>query len=535
MPQFNEQTIQDAVNAYKNGKFPSIRQTADAFCLAYPTLRRRLQTTQGSRHEASTKRQKLSPIQEQYLAQWITDEDRCARAPSHAMVRQMAECLARENGDNEPCGKNWIDGFLRRNPTISTMVGHSIEATRVTCASKDILLSWFSLLRSLLDGYSIKTANIWNFDEHGIALGCGTNGRVLAPIQANNRKKTYVKTPEDREWVSIIECISAVGSAISPLVIFKGQNLQSTWFPPNIQSLENWHWTATKKAWTSNEIGVKWLETKFLLETTPATGTTEYRLLICDGHGSHATVDFMKLCKDNRVILLYLPAHTSHLLQPLDISCFSPLKSRYHKELGQLSSLDDSAPIKKHNFISLYSQSRMEALNNHNIRAGFRGAGIWPLNPDKVLNSTQLNVNHTIVPRQITPELISYAFQTPKGPKDIYSQEYDGISAREFRAFQGKIAKSISTKNAEIATLKAQVARLEKTVEDISGIVRKRKRVVPDPNERFARIDQIVAAQEAAKKAEQREAEKQVLYDAEETSREIEKTTFESLCLKFQL
>ena len=70
--------------------------------------------------------------------------------------------------------------------------------------------------------------NTYNMDETGIALGVCTNTRVLARA---SKKKAYIKSPENREWVSIIECISATGRKLRCAVIFKGQSLQTTWFP----------------------------------------------------------------------------------------------------------------------------------------------------------------------------------------------------------------------------------------------------------------------------------------------------------------
>ena len=45
-------------------------------------------------------------------------------------------------------------------------------------------------------------------DETGVALGVCTNSQVVA---SSSKKKAYIKSPENREWVSIIETISAVG------------------------------------------------------------------------------------------------------------------------------------------------------------------------------------------------------------------------------------------------------------------------------------------------------------------------------------
>ena len=49
-------------------------------------------------------------------------------------------------------------------------------------------------------------------------------------------------------------------------------------------------------------------------------------ILVLDGHGSHITIDVIEFAKLS-VYLLCLPSHTSHILQPLDVSVFKPFKS----------------------------------------------------------------------------------------------------------------------------------------------------------------------------------------------------------------
>jgi hypothetical protein len=78
----------------------------------------------------------------------------------------------------------------------------------------------------------------------------------------------------------------------------------------------------------------------------------------------------MILYKEHKVHLLYLPAHTSHLLQPLDLAPFSVLKSQYRRQITKLSTLNDAAPVKKERFVVAYNQAREEGLSDRVIRAG---------------------------------------------------------------------------------------------------------------------------------------------------------------------
>ena len=181
-------------------------------------------------------------------------------------------------------------------------------------------------------------------DETGVALGVCTNSQVLA---SSSKKKAYVKSPEDREWTSIIETVSATGKKLQCLVIFKGKHPQSTWFP--VRGTPDWKYTTSENGWTSNSIGLEWLQNIFLPNTTPRQG--QWRLLILDGHGSHTPIDIMWTCWKNKVYTLYLPAHASHVLQPLDLATFSVVKSKYRDQIRALSALDDAAPIKKERFV----------------------------------------------------------------------------------------------------------------------------------------------------------------------------------------
>ncbi|KAI1006004.1 hypothetical protein K3495_g2217 [Podosphaera aphanis] len=116
-------------------------------------------------------------------------------------------------------------------------------------------------------------------DETRLALGIYSKTRLVA---SSLKKKAYPKIPEDHEWVSTIETISATGQKLPCLVIFTKKSLQSTWFPA--KGVPNWLYTTSENGWTSNQIGFEWLKRIFLPNTTPHQG--QWRLLILDGHGS---------------------------------------------------------------------------------------------------------------------------------------------------------------------------------------------------------------------------------------------------------
>jgi hypothetical protein len=52
-----------------------------------------------------------------------------------------------------------------------------------------------------------------------------------------------------------------------------------------------------------------------------------------------------------------MPPHTSHLLQPLDVSCFSPLKRAYGREVEELAR-QGVYHVDKIDFLAAYTRIR---------------------------------------------------------------------------------------------------------------------------------------------------------------------------------
>jgi hypothetical protein len=109
------------------------------------------------------------------------------------------------------------------------------------------------------------------------------------------------------------------------------------------------------------------------------------RVLICDGFGTHETLEILEFCFQNNIILCRIPSHTSHKLQPCDISVFAPLKEAYRDEVERLER-GGIGTIGKEHFTYLYTPARERALTSRNIRAEWAKAGLFPFNPDKVLS-----------------------------------------------------------------------------------------------------------------------------------------------------
>ncbi len=138
-------------------------------------------------------------------------------------------------------------------------------------------------------------------------------------------------------------------------MIFKAKTIQNQWFPRRDIEKAPSLVTNSANGSTSNEIALEWLEKVFLPQTAPSD-LSRRELLILDGHGSHTTAEFTTTCYQHNVYLLFLPAHTSHVVQPLDLGCFSSLKTAYRRQLADWVALTDSTRVGKAQFLDFYQK-----------------------------------------------------------------------------------------------------------------------------------------------------------------------------------
>ena len=193
----------------------------------------------------------------------------------------------------------------------------------------------------------------------------------------------------------MIECVSADGTAIWPSVVFKRARQNLEWGRDNpcdtryATSNSNYYLLLTvssishsPKGWTDQELGSAWLECDFKPTTAARNKTGGYRLLILDGHNSHTTYRFCSFVEKHKIIVLCLPPHTTHRLQPCNVRAFGPLNSTWKAEINLAS--QKYLEIRKNNLISHYAKAREKAFMKSTIQNAFCKCGIWPFNPKAI-------------------------------------------------------------------------------------------------------------------------------------------------------
>jgi hypothetical protein len=208
-------------------------------------------------------------------------------------------------------------------------------------------------------------------DESGFAVGASQTSRALVNVRD---KSSWKKIQGRQEWITAIEVVDAAGAVGPPLLIFKSRHLSTAWIPEHAPT--EWHFTTSKSGWTSDSHGYQWLTEVFEpWSRRRLPGPTARRMLIMDGHSSHVTARVISFCMQNAIDLLIMPPHCSHVLQPLDVSAFAPLKRAHGKETDKVARLDSSR-IARVQSTEMYMRARRFAFSMSNICSGWRATGL---------------------------------------------------------------------------------------------------------------------------------------------------------------
>jgi hypothetical protein len=273
-----------------------------------------------------------------------------------------------------------VRGFLRRHPKVKARRSKPIDWKRHDYNIRSKVEEWFFVIGSELHDPAIDPANVYNMDETGVMLSGPSSLKVLVGEEYSGSRGARVK----REVVTAIECISADGRALHPVVIWPATTHRSTW---TTHPTPNWHFACSKSGYTDSAISLYWIKHVFDPQTRGQAGNKP-RLLISDGLGTHDSMEVLEFCFQNNIIPCRLPSHTSHKLQPCDVGVFSSLKTAYC-ELAESLDRGGVGSIGKQHFTYLYSRARNEAFTRRNILSGWSKSGLQPFNPEKVLRHVQ--------------------------------------------------------------------------------------------------------------------------------------------------
>src|SRR5947199_2675042 len=144
------------------------------------------------------------------------------------------------------------------------------------------------------------------------------------------------------------------------------------------------------------------------------------------GYSDNITAEFIAYCMDKNILLMILPPHSSHLTQPLDVGVFGALKKHMATEIEPLMRTGITR-IQKVEWLTAFVAAHDKAVSAKNILSGFRGTGIHPFLPTKVLRR--------VAPSSPSPSSPSRP-STPQDPLTPFNEAVFTDSPVDFNAVQ---------------------------------------------------------------------------------------------------
>lgn len=238
------------------------------------------------------------------------------RKVSYSVAKRMG-IEQRFNQVNQTAGKDWLAGFLQCHPDLSIRKAEAVSINRILGFNKIEVTLFFNNLERLMMQHSFEPQMIYNVDETGITTVQETEKNIAPKGQ---KRVGSVTSWERGKTVTVICAMSASGSFIPPLFIFPRQRHSSQLEKDGPLGAV---YTCSHNGWTNEKIFILWLR-HFIKHTKPTAETPI--LLVLDNHNSHTTLEAWELAKENHVIMLSIPPHSSHRLQPLDVAFIPRLK-----------------------------------------------------------------------------------------------------------------------------------------------------------------------------------------------------------------
>ncbi|KAH9103050.1 hypothetical protein AeMF1_020511 [Aphanomyces euteiches] len=241
----------------------------------------------------------------------------------------------------------WYNRFIACHPILTTRTAQVISRVRNATDINDI----GNLFNVML--YPVITYKM----DATLQACCGCQGL----------KQRLSNTLSAAFHMTYVACVSAAGFVVPP-----GQrvNMQVA------EALGPTYVVASESGFINRTIFQLWLA--MFASSVPAS-VERPLLLTLDGYDGRFSNEIYEEAKKLGIIILCLPANATHLLQPLDVAVFGPLKRRMKKYIFSYMVEVYSCCLSKDVAISLARKSWDVAVTSSNCVSGFKTCDLFPL------------------------------------------------------------------------------------------------------------------------------------------------------------
>ncbi|KAJ8969067.1 hypothetical protein NQ314_001969 [Rhamnusium bicolor] len=266
-----------------------------------------------------------------------------------------------------------------RHPEITQRVSQNLTTARDNVTERQIR-NWFSEIKDYLVAKNLfeitKCPNrVFNADESAFYLQ-PKGDKVLT---RKGEKNVYRPGNDEKECITVLVTANAEGIMAPPMIVFTytrvpgyiSANIPESW---GIENSENgWMCSATFYEYMTN-IFEPWLTEQKIARPI---------VFFVDGHVSHLTLHLSNFCVEKQIELISLFPNSTHLLQPMDVAVFRPLKHAWKLEVQQWRLDNSGHKLQKQHFGKVL-EAALKHISEDTIRNGFKVSGLCPFNEHNV-------------------------------------------------------------------------------------------------------------------------------------------------------
>jgi len=378
----------------------------------------------------------LSEEEEQVLCDHITKMALFGYGYSYFELRVLATDTAifsgKLNKNAKLLSEMWLIRFLRRHPSLKGLKPRGLSLVRAKAVSPEIVQNYYEELDKVLKKYDLhgKAHRIFNVDETGITPEhkppniVGPKGMTIPAITSPKSNTT-----------TVIACCSATGQSVPPYFVFKGKRFSDDLLNG---ALPGTGACMSEKGWSNSEVFHKYI-TEHISKHIPGGLGHEYTLIMYDGATSHFSPSLIQWALQSKVVLMVLPAHSSHLLQPLDVGIFKPFKSAYNRACQEFLRQNVGRQITRYDICELACKAYVKALTPSNIINSFRKTGIVPFNMQAI-------APECFMPNAITTEKQSQSDQPESQPNECLQTSVASFLEHKIPRFVPPLKRKLTSK-----------------------------------------------------------------------------------------
>lgn len=373
---WTEETMQKAMDEAKTS---SIRSASKTYGVPIGTLHRHIK-----KGDPSRKLGRFQPVFSKELEQKICDlaieRDTLFYGLTKDSLKELAFEVAKLNKISHPfssnkAGRAWVDGFMKRHPQLTHRTPEPTALARCSAFNRTQVERFYDNLWDVISQHQFLTRpdDIYNMDETGVKTSASRPPRVIS--KKGKRQVGVIATAEKGQLTTVICTCSATGRFISPCFIFgqrKRMNERLLDGSPN--GSQAW---CSDSGWITNSTFNNWLQ-MFIDKTRPTADRPV--LLILDNHSTHQNLEALNLARENHVIMVSIPPHTSHKLQPLDVSVYRSFKVAFEQAIDTFQKNHPGRRVTQFDIARLVCTAYEKCATVKNATSGFRKTGIFPYN-----------------------------------------------------------------------------------------------------------------------------------------------------------